>query len=143
MLINICIFIDLAEFKAEVAAEASQSKEHLAAMVTDFKDALEDGNNKEIKLYLQTLLDEDAILANEEDQEQEVMDCGDCNGCGTGDGCGAPLPLDEEEDELQAAEPQKKTCACGKNESCGCSGSCGKSTTDIFALLDEQDEHKA
>lgn len=159
--------LDLETFKSEVLSEAKQSKEHLKTMVIDFKDALKEGNNKEIKLYLQALLEEEASEdEGHDDHEDAEEDCGSCKGCGTGDGCGASddddedyddededyeeeedEDFEEEEDEEWVEEKpsnSKKSCACGKKESCGCgNGSCGKRKGDVFDLFDDLDEPNA
>ncbi len=121
------------EFKEEVIREAESSKAHLSAMIEDFKSALEEDKIEEVKLHLQAMFDSEE---DEGDFEGVALDCGSCAGCGTGDGCGAPLQEDN-------ASIQPKACACGKMESCGCSGSCGKKGTDIFAALDESSDHNA
>lgn len=134
-------------FKQDVIDESASSKNHLQSMIDDFKHALQDGDTEEIKMYLQSLHDD-------EDYDDEDAECGDCSGCESGEGCCSfddesddeyddedeeyddeYDDEDEEEDDekdkddcCKSGKSNKKEaasrCKCGKFDSCRCQGKC-------------------
>lgn len=93
---------DTAVFKKEVTEESVASRQGLATMINDIKDAIKEGNAKEVVLYLESILsadnegseDEDDVKdlifgLDEEDDEEEAEDscCKSCSGCKGKKGC--------------------------------------------------------
>lgn len=92
--------LETTDFMDEVSRESENAKQQLLAMVADLKNALDEGNTKEVELYLESLFNEnenDFDISDDEDDEdfddedeEDADGCGDCSGgCGTGGGCGS------------------------------------------------------
>jgi hypothetical protein len=120
---------ELASFKDEVNEEAVASRQNLVAMVSDIKEAIQEGSSQEVATYLESILDFNEM---DEDADHDEDDCEDDDCC------------DDEEEE---------DGCCGSGGGCGdCSGGCstgGCSTekdstagVDIFASLKEYEAKK-
>jgi len=83
---------DTESFKKAIEEEAVLSKQNLITMVDDIKDAVEEGNEQETALYLESILAQESDEDEDEDEDEEDgplnSACSSCAGCGTGDGCG-------------------------------------------------------
>ena len=116
-------------FKKDVLEEAEASRTHLRAMIDDLKHALEDGDLDEIKMYLQSVDDEDEF-----DFDDQGEECGECTGCDTGDGCCSSADDEDEEfndedesfddedeetededEETEEKEAEDECCSSSKN----------------------------
>ncbi len=98
--------LETTDFKDEITRESEVAKDQLLAMVADLKDALEEGNSKEVELYLESLFqgeDEDGFEDEDEDaehDEDEEGGCGSCSGgCETGGGCGSGKCCSSDDEE--------------------------------------------
>ncbi len=129
---------DTAEFKQIVLEESAASKESLVAMLSDIKDAINEGNIEEVAEYLESVFGEDADGQDDDCCDDEECECDDddggcCDdedgeGCGTdGEGCGC------KEDGVQAG-------SCGGCNGCGEGGGCGSEPIDMFGSLKDYEE---
>jgi hypothetical protein len=98
--------LETTDFKDEITRESEVAKDQLLAMVADLKDALEEGNSKEVELYLESLFqgEEDADGCEDDEDgehdEDEEDGCGSCSGgCETGGGCGTGKCCSSDDDE--------------------------------------------
>lgn len=129
---------DTAEFKQMVLDESAASKESLSAMLSDIKEAINEGNVSEVAEYLESVFAEE----NDEDDccDNEDGDC-DCD--------------DEDEDGCSDDEESEDDCgdgacgckdegaeagSCGSCNGCGDGGGCGSKAVDIFANLKEYEQ---
>jgi hypothetical protein len=127
--------VDTETFKQEVQAESETSKQSLMLMVSDIKDAVNEGSAEEVAEYLESILamDEEEGLDENccDDEECEDEDCGieEEGGCGSEGGCGCSSEGEEAD-------------GCGGCNGCGSDGKgCGSaSSTDIFGSLKDYEE---
>ncbi len=129
--------VDTETFKQEVQAESETSKQSLILMISDIKDAVNEGSAEEVAEYLESILaiEEEDGMDNEnccDDEECDDDACGedeDEEGCGSEDGCGCEA-LDGE------------AGSCGGCNGCGSGKGCGSSegSTDLFGSLKDYEE---
>lgn len=127
--------VDTETFKQEVQAESETSKQSLMLMVSDIKDAVNEGSAEEVAEYLESILamdDEEGLDENCcDDEECEDEDCGmdEEGGCGSEGGCGCSSEGEEAD-------------GCGGCNGCGSDGKgCGSaSSTDLFGDLKDYEE---
>ncbi len=128
---------DTAEFKQVVVDESAASKESLVAMLSDIKDAINEGSIEEVAEYLESVFGEDS----EDDDlccDDEECDCDEDE-----DGCCD----DEDEDGASCSsggcgckEEGAEAGSCGGCTGCGDGDGCGSEPIDMFGSLKDYEQ---
>lgn len=117
------------EFKENIMQDSVEAKSSLLAMIDDIKDALREGDIKEVELLLEAMVQEE----DEEDDEDGEYD------------------IDEEDyDDEEEEEEEDGCCGSGGCAEGGC-GSCktgcgpkkGSSSMDVFSYISQYDRELA
>jgi len=152
---------ETAEFKKTVTEEAVMSKQNLTMLVEDLKATILEGNAEEVGMFLESLLEDDADMNDDQDLDEDEEEEDEEDGCcdDEEDGCCD----DDEEEELApciCGKGENGKCTCKKtstketSKGCGggcngcsgggCGSGCGTSSGssksfDLFELLNEPD----
>ncbi len=100
--------LETAEFKQQLDEELDQSRQVLAAVVEDIKDAVDRGDLSETEILIESMLEAEDMDDEDEDEDDEDYDDEDED------------EDDEDEDDTENRRSGKKKGGCGD-----CSGGCG------------------
>ncbi|MFH1831201.1 MAG: hypothetical protein ABH827_00210 [bacterium] len=99
------------EFKTRINQDYDASKKALIEMVSDIKASINEGDTKQVKLFLEALLSEheDEDISDEDLANFQNMLCDDekCDGCDGCEGCEDEEDDDEDEDKIPATKGNK------------------------------------